>query len=378
MASDNFTRANENPIAGNWTALSTTGQFAPGQLISDSVEGTIVGRESDYYWNAESPSDDQFSEVTIGAIVVANEPAVGVILRASPGQGYVLAVQAHAGYFDWTIEKAIGGVLSVIADGTVTGPTLASGDVIQGAVQGTLLSLLRNGVFVGGASDASIASGSYGFDVLPFVSTSDISIVSWNGGSSAGLSPEIQQTIISQYANSPTILALINSFNAAVEADTDIDNFYDWIWDVQTAQGFGLDIWGRIVGVNRTIQTSPPTVLTDSQFRELILLKALANISIATSPSINTVLIDWMTGRGKTYVNDLGQMEIRYMFEFLLAAFEVIIITQSGIFLRPAGVGGWMVNFVPPVFGFKEMGTSWAAPFNQEPFMPAGNPYAVS
>jgi hypothetical protein len=187
-----------------------------------------------------------------------------------------------------------------------------------------------------------------------------------------------QQTVISQYANSPTLLALIEDFNSAVDPSGDIDNFYSWIWNIDTAQGFGLDIWGRIVGVGRAIQTSPPTILTDSQFRSLILLKALSNISIATSPAINSLLRNWMAGRGKAYVNDLGEMEIRYSFEFDLEPFEILIITESGIFLRPAGVGGWAVATTYPVFGFKEMGTTWAAPFDQEPFMPAGNPYAVS
>jgi hypothetical protein len=185
------------------------------------------------------------------------------------------------------------------------------------------------------------------------------------------------QTVVSQYGNSPTILALIESFNAAVDPSADIDNFYAWVWDVATAQGFGLDIWGRIVGVSRTVPTSPATVLTDAQFLELILLKALSNISRASSYSINTLLLEWMEGRGRAYVNDLGSMEIRYMFEFALAPFEIDIITQSGIFLRPAGVGGWMVNFQLPVFGFSGM-TDAAAPFNQAPFMPAGNPYAVA
>ena len=185
------------------------------------------------------------------------------------------------------------------------------------------------------------------------------------------------KTIVSQYGNSPTILALIGSFNAAVEPSHDIDNFLVYIWQVETAQGFGLDIWGRIVGVSRTIPTNPATVLTDEQFVELILLKALSNISRADSPSINTLLMNWMAGRGRAYVNDLGNMEIRYMFEFLLQPFEVIIITQSGIFLRPAGVGGWMVYFQPPVFGFQGM-TDAAAPFGQAPFMPIGNPYAVA
>jgi hypothetical protein len=186
----------------------------------------------------------------------------------------------------------------------------------------------------------------------------------------------VEQTIVSQYGNSPTIISLIESFNAAVDPSANIDNFLTHIWQVQSAQGFGLDIWGRIVGVSRNIPTNPVTILTDEQFRELILLKALSNISIATSPSINTLLLDWMSGRGRVYVNDLGNMEIRYMFEFLLQQFEIDIITESGIFLRPAGVGGWMVTMTLPVFGFK--GMDIAVGFNQAPFMPIGNPYAVA
>jgi hypothetical protein len=188
----------------------------------------------------------------------------------------------------------------------------------------------------------------------------------------------VLQTVVSQWGNSPTILALIESFNAAVDPAADLDAFLTHVWQVDTAQGVFLDnVWGRIVGVARTIPTNPVTVLTDAQFLELILLKALANISRDSSYSINTLLLDWMAGRGRAYVNDLGNMEIRYMFEFALEPFEIDIITQSGIFLRPAGVGGWMVNSPLPVFGFSGM-TDGAAPFGQAPFMPAGNPYSVA
>ena len=183
-------------------------------------------------------------------------------------------------------------------------------------------------------------------------------------------------TIASQYANSPTILSLIESFNAAVDPSKTIDNIWVKILNLSTAEGFGLDICGRIVGVTRTIPTNPATVLDDEQFYKLVLLKALSNISGDNSHSINTLLLDWMEGRGRCYVNDLYQMNIRYMFEFVLEPFEIDIITQSGIFLRPAGVGGWMVNFTPRVFGFKGM-TDGAAPFGQAPFMSAGNPYWV-
>ena len=225
----------------------------------------------------------------------------------------------------------------------------------------------------------------------------------------------VLQTVASQYGNSPTLLALIESFDAAVDPSSDIDNFITHIWQVDTAQGFGLDIWGRIVGVSRVIPSgvggwvldtplpvfgfkgmtdgadpfnqapfmapgslsNPATTLTDEQFVVLILLKALSNISRADSPAINTLLLNLAAGRGRAYVNDLGNMEIRYMFEFALEPFEVYIITQSGIFLRPAGVGGWMMNTPLPVFGFQGM-TDGAAPFGQAPFISAGNPYPVS
>ena len=109
----------------------------------------------------------------------------------------------------------------------------------------------------------------------------------------------VEQTIISQYANSPTITSLIGSFNAAVDPIDNINNFLTWIWQVSTAQGFGLDIWGRIVGVSRVVPTNPATVLTDPQFLQLILLKALANISRTSSYSINSLLIDWIGSEGR-------------------------------------------------------------------------------
>ena len=186
------------------------------------------------------------------------------------------------------------------------------------------------------------------------------------------------ETVVSQYGDSPTILSLVGSFNAAVDPGSDIDNFLTHIWQVDTAQGFGLDIWGRIVGVSRTVPTDPATVLTDSQFVELILLKALSNISRATSQAINTLLLTWMAGRGRCYVNDLGNMEIQYVFEFALQPFEIDIITKSGIFLRPAGVGGWLVTEVFPVFGFAEMGTEWVTPFDDAPFISSGALYPVA
>jgi hypothetical protein len=138
-----------------------------------------------------------------------------------------------------------------------------------------------------------------------------------------------------------------------------------------TAQGFGLDIWGRIVGLptGRYIYTDPVTVLNDEQFLPLILVKALSNISITSSPSFNQLLNNLFAGRGRCYVSDQGAMQMRYTFEFMLAPYEIQIMSQPGIFLRPAGVQVGIFIIALPAFGFSQAGTASAAPFGQAPFV---------
>jgi hypothetical protein len=183
----------------------------------------------------------------------------------------------------------------------------------------------------------------------------------------------VEQTIISQYGNSATISQLIRNMDNYIDPRADIDNFYDVVWNVETAEGFGLDIWGRIVGLptGRFIYTSPVTILDDTQFRTLILLKALSNISITTSPTFNQLLQNLFVGRGRAFVSDQGSMQMRYTFEFPLEPFEIQIMAQPDIFLRPAGVQVGILVITLPVFGFSEAGTITSAPFGQAPFVPA-------
>src|ERR1700749_3382285 len=61
------------------------------------------------------------------------------------------------------------------------------------------------------------------------------------------------QTICSQYANSPTLLQLVKNMNDNIDPRANLLQFYNVVWNVDTAVGFGLDIWGRIVGVSRVI-----------------------------------------------------------------------------------------------------------------------------
>lgn len=179
------------------------------------------------------------------------------------------------------------------------------------------------------------------------------------------------RTVISQYANSPTLLQLINNFWGYVDQSANLDAFFDMVWNVDTAQGWGLDVWGRIVGVSRVLQVaagayfgfnegdgSPfntdsfyagdPTTgnfaLTDQAFRVLILAKALANISDGSIPGINQILLNLFPGRGNCYVTDGLDMSMTYHFNFPLTPVEFAIVATSGVLPRPSGVSATVVQ----------------------------------
>lgn len=205
-------------------------------------------------------------------------------------------------------------------------------------------------------------------------------------------------TIARQYSNSPTIGQLVNSMHQYFDQSTNFNNFYNSIWNINTAAGYGLDVWGRIVNVPRTltipgtpnyfgfaeqgagaqplgqapfyagVTTTQTYSLADSAYRTLILTKALANISSSSASSINTLLGNLFYGRGRCYVVDQGGMQMMFTFEFALQPFEIAILTQSGVIPRPAGVSAKVMQFdTGSTFGFAEQGST-AQPFNQGVF----------
>ena len=189
----------------------------------------------------------------------------------------------------------------------------------------------------------------------------------------------VERTIISQYANSPTIVQLVKNIDLYLDPRADLDTFFSYVFNVDTATGFGLDIWGRIVGVDRSINvpastpnpsgipfTSGPYVLNDTEYRSVILFKALANITNGTAAGLNNLLTNLFASRGRCYVRDLGSMQMEFTFEFWLKPFEYVIITTDQITPRPAGVLANVYQIdVPNTFGFKDSGLQ---PFNQGVF----------
>ena len=176
------------------------------------------------------------------------------------------------------------------------------------------------------------------------------------------------RTIISQYANSEILTRLIANMDAYIDQTANFQSLFDMIWNVDTAQGYGLDVWGRIVGVSRTLNVVSPgdyfgfqealpgsqpfnqspfyigTPLTtnyelsDSAFRVLIFAKALSNICDGSIPAINQILMKLFPNRGNAYVVDGLDMTMIYKFEFVLTPVELAIVLQSGVLPKPTGV----------------------------------------
>lgn len=226
------------------------------------------------------------------------------------------------------------------------------------------------------------------------------------GQSTIGISPigtmvpfNWWSTVISQYANSTVLTTLLANFDSYIDQTQNFDAFYDDIWNINTATGYGLDVWGRIVGVNRvlhipigknfgfqeagTVSADPFNQsafyggfsltanfsLSDQSYRSLIFAKAAANITNGSIAAINRILMTLFPNRGNTFVEEgtlIGTyfgfqeaadqyvqafnqaafysgeaffaMVMRYVFEFQLSGVELAIVQNSGVLPKPVGV----------------------------------------
>jgi len=214
-----------------------------------------------------------------------------------------------------------------------------------------------------------------------------------------------RETLLAQYANSPTITGIIERFNDCIDPSVDLDQFFEMIWNIETAQGIGLDFWGKVVDISRQLQidqeldyfgydeaftgtgsniqpfnqapfyngplATQTYTLSDDAYRKLIMLKAMSNVSDCTAPSMNRLLNFIFGNSGRCFVQDVGDMQMRFVFEFDLTAVEKAILTRSNAIARPTGVQLTIIIQLDTsaTFGFAEAGLQ---PFDQGVFFSEG------
>jgi hypothetical protein len=185
QAADTFTGSNANPIAGNWTRVSTLSNFGTAQLLSNAAVAAVTSpQRASYYWNAQAFDNDQWSQITV---TTCNGTSIcGVATRestsgaASEYQGTWVGVSGLGVNGGCRIQKFVSGTSTTLA--SCSGIKLSSGDSVVQASIGTTLSLYFNGVLIMTITDSSLAAGSPGFQMFAVSAATDTVEDNWTGG----------------------------------------------------------------------------------------------------------------------------------------------------------------------------------------------------
>ena len=197
---------------------------------------------------------------------------------------------------------------------------------------------------------------------------------------------DIVETVQSQYATSKRMRAVIDAFWQAINPKSDIDLLYKKLVNPRTAEGWGLDIWGRIVAIGRSYLAveddtpyfgfDPPegvknerlnsfgnapfykqimgkVRLADTMFRTYVFLKALINISNSSLASLNQA-VKLLFPDADIQILHTGTMVLRVL--VLSPMSESDKAALDNLSWIPAGVGLEMYQVVTPTFGFAGTG----------------------
>ena len=210
--------------------------------------------------------------------------------------------------------------------------------------------------------------------------------------------------MLSQYANSPVFVKLVNGIKDQLDNSKTLNDWYNIVFNLKTATGFGLDIWGKILNQSRRVsyddngttvnvylqgaQTVDGVSYTAEQmedlYRTVLFFRAFSYITNCTVKSLNELLLfyfndytsDTESGKNKkiVYVYELGTMSIEVVFRFFINKLEKAIFT-SDLFPKPTGVR-LQFRYIPngEWFGFYMSGKTATeqpfSPFDNRPFYP--------
>lgn len=190
----------------------------------------------------------------------------------------------------------------------------------------------------------------------------------------------VLQTILWQYENAPNIQALLQAKQDVWNEDFTAfwQDFYTNIFDLKTANTFGLSVWSIILGApivynlpgagtegwgfggfrknftNGNFQGEGGTgyILSEESARIILQLRYYQLTGTCCVPSINRMLVDVFGDFGSVYVRDALNMTQRYVFGFILPSDLQFAFNNFDILPRPAGVGSTWVTIIEPPWGF--------------------------
>jgi len=197
-------------------------------------------------------------------------------------------------------------------------------------------------------------------------------------------SVDLLSAFLWQYGAATNLLSLIEQKQAWYDANQ-TEFWNDWytnVFNLQTANDFGLSVWSIILGLPIIVATNPnppdtPSLffgvlhenfthgnfgtntpgavqLTIEQARTVLRMRYFQITSRGTVPEINKFLSILFGDLGGAYVLDGHNMTIEYIFKFPLPSSLEYILTNYDILPRPAGVGATYAIIVGTPFGFDQ------------------------
>ena len=159
LATDPFTRADNPDLGANWTVVTGEAAF---QVLSNQAAPSADGSDCAEVWNAVVFPDDQYAQCVVRNLnaVAPGDTGVGLLVRAVAATRvyYRLTINSNpAGSWELGVRSA--GSYTPLHDGT---DAWASGDTAYLSVQGTLLTVKRNGGTIYSTNDGTLGSGSAG------------------------------------------------------------------------------------------------------------------------------------------------------------------------------------------------------------------------
>ena len=168
---------------------------------------------------------------------------------------------------------------------------------------------------------------------------------------------DLKQCLLWQYQNSPALKSLILSkeqWYKTHQAEFWQD-WYDNVFNLDTANDFGLSVWGQILKFSRNVKDKQGAMhyLTTEQYRMILKGQVLRFGMGATAPEINEWLSVVFKGKTNAYCLDsLDMTAIPFVLMSVPTPEIAWLLGNIDFFPRPAGVG-YEIRIVPnDIFGF--------------------------
>jgi hypothetical protein len=176
LFSDTFVRAN-GAIGANYGTQSGYNAFVIS--ANDAIPSSYTSGDAGSLNTSATYPNDQWAQITVGAIGTANGAGVGVILRGSTSANTLYRIFGSSSPGVVFLYKRVAGVGTLLA--TATGVSLIAGDVLYAQAVGTTITVSKNGTQILSVTDASISSGIPGIHYSSTDNASD-SIAAFSAG----------------------------------------------------------------------------------------------------------------------------------------------------------------------------------------------------